>query len=123
MLLRRVRVTFLTCLVCTLLASGLTLAALPAPRGELRIVDHSPLNWVTVTLNVFEHLMEFDRDGRVVSLWTGPWYGPPSIPDCGNSATGLCAQRIVIGNRPSSVRWSGTYRRTPTTSFCTNLLA
>ena len=37
----------------------------PAPRGELRVVDHRPNNWVTITLNAFEHLMEFDGDGEL----------------------------------------------------------
>ena len=30
----------------------------PAPQGELRIVDKSPANWQYITLHVFEHLME-----------------------------------------------------------------
>ena len=30
----------------------------PAPRGELRIVDKHPLNWIAITMNVFEHLIE-----------------------------------------------------------------
>jgi ABC-type transport system substrate-binding protein len=44
----------------------------PAPRGELRIVDKSPLNWVWIALNVFEHLVELDKDGKLVpGLATG----------------------------------------------------
>jgi hypothetical protein len=35
----------------------------PAPRGELRIVDKHPLNWGYITWNVFEHLIEIDKDG------------------------------------------------------------
>src|SRR5215467_6066714 len=27
------------------------------PRGELRIVDKSPVNWASITYNVFEHLI------------------------------------------------------------------
>src|SRR5437899_12575672 len=43
-----------------------------APRGELRIVDKSPLNWVWIALNVFEHLVELDKDGKLVpGLATG----------------------------------------------------
>ena len=38
----------------------------PVPRGELRIVDKHPLNWVSITYNVFEHLMEVDKDGTLV---------------------------------------------------------
>jgi hypothetical protein len=26
----------------------------PAPRGEVRIVDKNPLNWASITYNVFE---------------------------------------------------------------------
>jgi ABC-type transport system substrate-binding protein len=44
----------------------------PAPRGELRIVDKNPENWVSITYNVFEHLVELDKDGRLVpGLATG----------------------------------------------------
>ena len=35
-----------------------------APRGELRIVDMHPGNWASVTLHVFEHLMELDKNGE-----------------------------------------------------------
>ena len=35
----------------------------PTPRGELRIVDTDPLNWAWITWNVFEHLVELDKDG------------------------------------------------------------
>ena len=38
----------------------------PAPRGELRIVDMHPANWASVTLHVFEHLIELDKDGKLV---------------------------------------------------------
>src|SRR5438552_2089834 len=44
----------------------------PAPRGELRIVDKSSINWVWIALNVFEHLVELDKDGKLVpGLATG----------------------------------------------------
>jgi ABC-type transport system substrate-binding protein len=45
----------------------------PAPRGELRIVDKNPLNWVWITLNVFEHLMELDKDGILVPRLATSW--------------------------------------------------
>lgn len=45
----------------------------PAPRGELRIVDKSPFNWVWITLNVFEHLVEFDKDGKLVPRLATSW--------------------------------------------------
>ena len=38
----------------------------PAPRGELRVVDNHPANWAWITWNVFEHLMELDKDGALV---------------------------------------------------------
>src|SRR5262249_38346380 len=38
----------------------------PAPRGELRIVDKNPSNWVSLTFSIFEHLMETDVGGKVV---------------------------------------------------------
>jgi ABC-type transport system substrate-binding protein len=44
----------------------------PGPRGELRVVDNDPGNWVHVTFNVFEHLIELDTEGRLVpGLATG----------------------------------------------------
>jgi len=45
----------------------------PAPRGELRIVDKSPLNWIWITLNVFEHLIELDKDGTLVPRLATRW--------------------------------------------------
>ena len=45
----------------------------PAPRGELRIVDKHPLNWIFITLNVFEHLMELDKDGTLVPRLATGW--------------------------------------------------
>src|SRR5262252_1914022 len=53
----------------------------PVPRGELHIVDKSPVNWVSLTFNVFEHLMETDVDGKVVPrLATGwRWLDDPTL--------------------------------------------
>ena len=45
----------------------------PTPRGELRIVDTDPLNWAWVTWNVFEHLMEIDKDGTLVPRLATAW--------------------------------------------------
>jgi len=45
----------------------------PEPRGELRIVDKNPLNWVWMTLNVFEHLIELDKDGILVPRLATSW--------------------------------------------------
>ena len=45
----------------------------PAPHGELRIVDKHPLNWAWITMNVFEHLMELDKDGTLVPRLAASW--------------------------------------------------
>ena len=42
------------------------------PRGELRIVDKSPVNWIWIAFNSLEHLIELDKDGKLVpGLATG----------------------------------------------------
>jgi len=46
---------------------------LPAPRGELRIVDQNPSNWVAITFNVMEHLMELDSEGKLVPRLATDW--------------------------------------------------
>ena len=38
----------------------------PVPRGELQIVDKNPSNFAWMTYNVLEHLIEMDRDGKLV---------------------------------------------------------
>ena len=45
----------------------------PTPRGELRIVDKSPVNWISMTFNVFEHLMEADSKGQLVPRLATSW--------------------------------------------------
>ena len=45
----------------------------PAPRGELRIVDRRTNNWNTIAYNVFEHLMEFDKDDKLVPRLATSW--------------------------------------------------
>ena len=45
----------------------------PAPHGELRIVDKYSLNWASISLNVFEHLMELDKDGTLVPRLATSW--------------------------------------------------
>ena len=58
---------------CTLVWGGRGLGEqVPAPRGELRIVDKNPANWAWITYNVFETLIEVDMEGkRVPKLATG----------------------------------------------------
>ena len=45
----------------------------PAPRGELRIVDKSPQNFAYIVLNIFEHLIELDKDGTLVPRLATQW--------------------------------------------------
>jgi ABC-type transport system substrate-binding protein len=45
----------------------------PAPRGELRVVDKSPVNWVYIVYNVFEHLIEVDTAGNLVPRLATGW--------------------------------------------------
>jgi len=44
-----------------------------APRGELHIVDMHPGNWASVTLHVFEHLIELDKNGKLVPRLATGW--------------------------------------------------
>lgn len=44
-----------------------------ATQGEMRIVDTHPWNWIYITLNVFEHLMEIDKDGKLVPRLATDW--------------------------------------------------
>ena len=46
---------------------------IPAPRGELRIVDTDPQNWAWITWNVIEHLVEIDKDGKLVPRLATSW--------------------------------------------------
>jgi ABC-type transport system substrate-binding protein len=43
------------------------------PRGEVRIVDNHHFNWTWIVLNVFEHLIEFDKDGQLVPRLATGW--------------------------------------------------
>jgi ABC-type transport system substrate-binding protein len=45
----------------------------PAPRGELRVVDRDPYNWAWITWNVFEHLVEIDKEGKLVPRLATSW--------------------------------------------------
>ena len=46
----------------------------PAPRGELRIVDSSSINFVTVVFNVFEHLLDIEEGGKLVPRLATSWH-------------------------------------------------
>ena len=43
------------------------------PRAELRVVDKSPINWASITYNVFEHLITLDKDGKLVPRLATGW--------------------------------------------------
>ena len=45
---------------------------LVSPR-ELRVVDKHPLNWASITYNVFEHLISLDKDGKLVARLATSW--------------------------------------------------
>ena len=45
----------------------------PAPRGELRIVDKHSSNWTYIVLNIFEHLIEINKDGQLVPGLATSW--------------------------------------------------
>jgi len=45
----------------------------PSTAGEVRIVDKNPLNWASIVYNVFEHLMEVDKDGTLVPRLATGW--------------------------------------------------
>ncbi len=44
-----------------------------APRGELHIVDKSPSNWISITFIIMEHLIEVDKDGKLVPTLATGW--------------------------------------------------
>jgi len=44
-----------------------------APRGELRVVDRNPMNVAAVVFQVFEHLVELDKDGTLVPRLASGW--------------------------------------------------
>jgi peptide/nickel transport system substrate-binding protein len=46
---------------------------LPAPRGELRVVDTDPQNWAWIAWNIFDHLVEIDKDGKLVPRLATAW--------------------------------------------------
>jgi len=64
-------------LVCMLLTLGWGGPSVgeqrPGPLGELRIVDKSPVNWISLTLSVFEHLTEADAEGKLVPRLATGW--------------------------------------------------
>ena len=45
----------------------------PAPRGEVRIVDTDPQNFAWIASHVFDHLVEIDKDGKLVPRLATTW--------------------------------------------------
>jgi len=45
----------------------------PAPRGELHIVDTDPNNFAWISSNIFDHLVELDKDGKLVPRLATAW--------------------------------------------------
>jgi ABC-type transport system substrate-binding protein len=43
------------------------------PRGELRVVDRGPGAWGSIDWNVFDHLVEADKDGNLVPGLASSW--------------------------------------------------
>jgi peptide/nickel transport system substrate-binding protein len=61
-------------MLCTLGSSTYGLEEkVPAPQGELRIVDTGRYNFISIVFNVFEHLMELDEEGRLVPRLATSW--------------------------------------------------
>ena len=44
-----------------------------APRGEIHVVDTSEVEWAYITFNVFEHLIELDKDGNQIPGLATSW--------------------------------------------------
>jgi ABC-type transport system substrate-binding protein len=44
-----------------------------APRGELRVVDKDPQNFAFIAWNIFDHLVEIDKDGTLVPRLATSW--------------------------------------------------
>ena len=63
----------------------------PAPRGELRIVDSSSFNFVTVVFNVFEHLLDLEEGGKPVPRLATGWRWVDDCPLRGEQSRGVCA--------------------------------
>jgi hypothetical protein len=78
----------------------------PAPQGELRVVDNSPLNWQYIVLNTFEHLVEFDKEGTLVPhLATGwRWLDDRTLEMTGAALVSAPAQ----GHYTGALTWVGT---------------
>src|SRR5262245_55496992 len=45
----------------------------PRPRGDLRIVDTDPYNFAWISANIFDHLVEIDKDGKLVPRLATAW--------------------------------------------------
>jgi ABC-type transport system substrate-binding protein len=60
--------------LCTLVWSATSVGQeVAAPRGELRIVDTDPQNFAWIAWNIFDHLVEIDKDGKLVPRLATAW--------------------------------------------------
>ena len=60
--------------LCALMGSNSSLGEqVSVPRGELRIVDKSHYNWLSITFNVMEHLVDLDKDGTLIPRLAMSW--------------------------------------------------
>jgi ABC-type transport system substrate-binding protein len=46
----------------------------PAPRGEIRVVDNHSQNYIAIVYNVFEHLIKFNAEGKLVPRLATSWH-------------------------------------------------
>jgi ABC-type transport system substrate-binding protein len=61
-------------MVVTIGWGGIGLGEQPlVPQGELRVVDKHPWNWSWIVLNVFDHLLELDKNGNPVPRLATGW--------------------------------------------------
>jgi ABC-type transport system substrate-binding protein len=62
------------CVLCTCGWSARGLGEeISTPRGDLRVVDKHPQNWIWIVYNVFEHLFELDQAGQLVPRLATSW--------------------------------------------------
>ena len=67
-------VSSMMCLLVTLGWGTMSMGEqVPTPRGELRVVDTDPLNWAWIAWNIFDHLVEVDKDGKLVPRLATAW--------------------------------------------------
>ena len=72
--MRKLRAGSIVLAICVLVWSASSVGQeVPTPRGELRIVDKHPQNWVWIVHNVLERLIDFDTEGQLVPHLATSW--------------------------------------------------